>query len=107
MLEMEDRVLRQGHVFHSDYLTVSLWISEGNRAGTALAENLGGETPAKKADMMKTDMNSMLSEATVPISDQSYYPPKSAFGWGEGKDISGKKERNRWFSSSLRAATSE
>lgn len=107
MLEMEDSILRQGHVFHPDYLTVSLWISEGNGAGTALAENLGGETPAKKADVVRTDVNSMVSEATVPLSDQSYCPAKSAFDWGEGKDISGRTERKGQFWSSLKAATPE
>ena len=35
----------------------------------------------------------MVSEATVPLSDQSYYLPKSAFGRGEGRDVGGRRER--------------
>lgn len=37
--------------------------------------------------------NSMVSEATVPLSDQSYYLPKSAFGRGQGKDVGGQRKR--------------
>lgn len=35
----------------------------------------------------------MVSEATVPLSDQSYYLPKSAFGRGEGREVGGQRER--------------
>lgn len=37
--------------------------------------------------------NSMVSEATVPLSDQIYYLPKSAFGRGEKRDGGGQRER--------------
>lgn len=88
--------LKAGHFFfHLDYLTVSLWISECNRTGTSLAESVGGETPAEKADLLRTNVNSMVSEATVPLSDQPYLlSTKECFWrWGEGRDVGGRRER--------------
>lgn len=35
----------------------------------------------------------MVSEASVPLSDQIYYLPKSAFGRGEKRDDGGQRER--------------
>lgn len=49
--------------------------------------------------------NSMVSEATVPLSDQSYYLPKNAFGRGrEGILVGGGRWKGK-FQSSLKAAT--